>query len=149
MTANFLGSWTLQHCKMLDINGAPQPDPFHGASGVIMYDANGMMAAQIMQHNHERSIIGDIFAAPTINVRTAFEGYIAYYGSYRIDEANKAVTHSVLGALWPNMVGMNVIRRFEFKNNNTLILSTLDYETIGSEQPIMRFNRNEFKKCSI
>ena len=56
-----------------------------------------------------------------------------------IDEKEQTVIHSVLGALWPNMVGTKVVRKFEFKNNDTIILSTLNYEAIATEKPIMRY----------
>ena len=139
MISKFLGSWKLVHCKLLDIDGVEQFDPFHNASGVIMYDANGLMAAQLMQNGHENVVKGNLFNESPEVFKKAFTNYIAYYGLYHIQEDEKIITHSVLGALWPAMVATKLSRRFEFKDNNTMVLSTMDYETNASEKPIMRY----------
>lgn len=114
-------------------------DPFHNASGLIIYDANGLMAVQMMRYGHDDSIKGNIFEAPAELFKKSFENYIAYYGRYSVDEDKKIVTHYALGALWPNMVNTSLSRRYEFKDQNTVILSTLEPEAIATEEPIMRY----------
>jgi hypothetical protein len=38
-------------------------------------------------------------------VREAFGGYIGYYGTFAVDERQRAVTHYVHGASFPNWIG--------------------------------------------
>ena len=48
-------------------------------------------------------------------IKTAFEGYIAYYGTYEVDESKGQVTHHVQSALFPNWIGDIQTRNFEFE----------------------------------
>jgi hypothetical protein len=45
-------------------------------------------------------------------VRAAYEGYVAYFGTYRVDEANSVVTHVVEGSLNPGYTGTDQPRPF-------------------------------------
>jgi len=140
MLSNLLGTWKLSHCKSHDINGIEQFDPFHDGLGTLIYDKSGNMAAQIMKSNHADSISGNIFAASAESFKNAFENYVAYYGTYVIDEEKSIVTHSIIGALWPNMIGISVSRRFEFKDdNNTLVLSNVQPEALANKNLITRY----------
>jgi len=66
-------------------------------------------------------------------VRKAYEGYIAYYGKYEINEKEKYVSHFVEGSLIPNWVGSTQIRYFEFDGNDKLILKTPPVLSGGAE----------------
>jgi hypothetical protein len=139
MISSILGTWKLSHCKLFNAAGTELFDPFHDASGLIIYDKNGLMAVQMMSSGHADSIKGNIFKAPLELFKQSFENYIAYYGSYTINEKERIVTHNVSGSLWPNMVGTTLSRRFEFKDENTLVLSTVEPEAIATAEPIMRY----------
>ncbi len=139
MITKLIGTWKLSHCIALDPSGIEQPDPFHDATGIITYDDKGMMAAQIMKADHGKSITGNIFEATDQSYRQAFEDYIAYFGTYCADEINQIVTHSVIGSLWPNMLGMYISRHFQFNKDNSLTLSPTHPETLANEQPITRY----------
>ena len=50
-------------------------------------------------------------------VRKAFEGYIAYYGTYEVDESSGRFTHHVKNSLFPNWIGDIQTRIFEFEGD--------------------------------
>ena len=50
-------------------------------------------------------------------IKTAFEGYIAYYGTYEVDEENGQITHHVEGSLFPNWIGDFQTRNYEFERD--------------------------------
>ena len=52
-------------------------------------------------------------------VRDAFDGYLAYFGTYAVDESTRTVTHHVVGASFPNWVGANLARRCAFDERTT------------------------------
>ncbi len=63
------------------------------ASGMLIYDARWRMAAQIMRLDRPPFASGEQYHRTDDEVRAAFEGYIAYWGDYEIDEEAKVVLH--------------------------------------------------------
>ena len=53
----------------------------------------------------------------------AYAGYIAYFGTYEVNEAGDTVMHHVQGALNPGWVGGHQVRRMRF-DGELLVLST-------------------------
>ena len=139
MTNNLLGTWKLVSCKTFDINGVEQVDSFGDASGVLMYDDKGTMAAQLMRSSHKYFQPNNLLEASDFAYKNAFTNYLSYYGTYSINEKESIVTHKVLGALWPNMIGLEVSRHFVFQDENTIILSLVTPEVLVSVEPIMRY----------
>jgi hypothetical protein len=134
-----IGSWALLHCKLVDVHGEELVDPFADAFGRIMYDAAGNMSAQIMKNGYE-----EIFSCPTQGangqqIRQAYESYLAYYGKYTIDEVEKIVTHQVVGSLLPSMIGLEIFRKFEFHDADTIVLSNAKPEIFMTTTPITRY----------
>ena len=56
-------------------------------------------------------------------LRAAFKDYGSYFGTYTIDRARQIVTHQVRGAWYPNWIGHDQVRHFEF-DDRRLVLST-------------------------
>jgi hypothetical protein len=92
-------------------------------SGVLMYDANGNMSVQIMRRDRPIFASGDQLKGTTEEIRSAFEGFVAYFGTYEINEEEGTVTHHVEGSSFPNWVGTDKKRFFELYGNR-LTLST-------------------------
>ena len=65
-------------------------------------------------------------------VSAAFTGYVAYYGTYSVDEAAGVVTHLVAGSLFPNWVGGKQQRHFLLERDS-LTLTTPPIVLQGSE----------------
>ena len=130
---SIVGTWKLlkNKLKLFDKDGTEQVHHFH--DGVISYGENGLMAAQLMADGHEESIPGNAFEASAEAYKRAVETYIAYYGRYTIDTANNLIVHHVTAALMPNMIGTKLSRQFEFKDENTLVLSLVEPESTVSE----------------
>jgi len=90
---------------------------------MIMYDTNGHMSAQIMRPDRPAFASGDQLEGTPMEIKSAFEGFVAYYGVYEVNQEDGAVTHHVEGSLFPNWVGSAQRRFFEFSGNR-LTLST-------------------------
>ena len=87
--------------------------------GVIMYDNAGRMAAQIM--NRGRPDFADRRQPTPEEKKTAYDTYIAYFGSYSVNESEGTVTHHVEGGLNPNAVRSDLKRSFEFSGNRLIL----------------------------
>src|SRR5262245_28744549 len=57
-------------------------------------------------------------------IKAAFDWYVAYFGPYEVNEAERVVIHHVKGSIFPNEVGRDNIRYYEFSGDRlTLILT--------------------------
>ncbi|NQU51283.1 MAG: lipocalin-like domain-containing protein [Bacteroidetes bacterium] len=59
-----------------------------------------------------------------------YQEFLSYCGRYEVYSNPDQVVHQIKISSFPNWIGQNQIRKFEFKENN-LILST---DTIGSSR---------------
>ncbi len=54
---------------------------------MLIYDASEHVPAQMMRAGRPRFGSGDQLKGTDAEVRAAFEGYLAYFGEYTVDEA--------------------------------------------------------------
>ena len=95
----FVGVWKLVSFEQRTTAGEVTYPMGQKPVGRITYDASGHMTAQLMLPDRPK------FEAPS-KVRgsidqkiAAFDGYVAYYGTYTVDEARRTVIHHVEASL--------------------------------------------------
>jgi hypothetical protein len=93
------------------------------AIGQIVYDLAGNMAVQIMKAHRPLFASGDQGVGTMEELSAALSGYVAYCGTYSVDETARLVTHSLTMSLFPNWVGTEQ-RRHVVLNGDQLTLST-------------------------
>ena len=76
-----------------------------------------------MRQGRPKFASGDQASGTVQEVTAAFQGYVAYYGSCRVDAKEKTLTTDVEGSLYPNWVGSKQVRFYEL-NDRTLVLKT-------------------------
>jgi hypothetical protein len=111
----FIGTWRLVSITGGNSPGNRGPNP----TGIIMYDAHGNMAVQIMPDRPRPK-----YTAPPTPEQAleAIRGYVAYFGTYTIDEKAGTVTHHRQGMLDSGAV--DFVRKFQLTpdgNRITLI----------------------------
>ncbi len=131
MSPRFLGAWRLLSCEARDSSGQVQYPFGERATGQLFYDAVGNMSAQLMRSDRVRFAARDPALGTDVEVRNAFDGYIAYFGTYSVDVSRSAVTHHVTGASFPNWIGVDLVRHYTFENEAHLRLSTPPIEVGG------------------
>ncbi len=121
--SGFVGLWKLVSFKSTGPDGSPLhlfgPDPM----GTIMYDAHGHMAVQIMQQDRPFFAQADWRAGTPEETKPAFDGYLAYFGRYEVNEDEGYVIHHMEGSMFPNWVG-GELKRFYLLSANRLVLRT-------------------------
>ena len=126
----FVGSWELKEWTA-ELNNGEMVFPFgEEVKGRITYDEKGNMAVQIMKKNMLQFLSEDPLQAQPDEVIGAYNGFIAYCGSYEVNFNNNQVVHQIEISSFPNWVGQNQIRNYEFKEDK-LILRT---DVIGSSR---------------
>jgi hypothetical protein len=131
VASRFVGAWRLLSCEARDSNGQVQYPYGERATGQLFYDAAGNMAAQLMRADRVRFTVPDPALGTDAEVRDAFNGYVAYFGTYSIDESTNAVTHHVTGTSFPNWIGIDLVRYYVFDDEGRLRLSTPPIEVGG------------------
>ncbi len=120
----FVGAWRLLSNEFRAADGSPGESPYGSDSeGLLMYDAQGNMSAQLAHKHRAPFAVADRKAGSAEELRAAFETYQAYCGHYRVDEHDHVVTHTVTLALLPNWIGTEQRRHYAFKDGR-LILRT-------------------------
>lgn len=124
----FIGTWQLKEWTAELNNGSLVFPAGENVTGQLTYDANWKMAVLIMKNDRPRFISEDPIQALPDEMLAAYDGFIAYCGSYEVDLKADQVIHHIKISFFPNWVGQNQTRNFEFQEN-LLILST---SVIGS-----------------
>jgi hypothetical protein len=120
---SFAGSWQLVSYESRDSAGKVEYPWGKDAIGRLSYDAGNNMAAQIMRRGQPPFASQDLHRGTDAEVRAAFDGFIAYWGTYTIDPLKHTITHHVLGGSYPNWVGGDQVRYYKL-DGPRLVLST-------------------------
>lgn len=118
--AHLVGRWNLVSHEFKTSDGKVFYPWGDNPVGIVMFDGNGNFSAQIMRRN--RMTFSSLI--PTVDeIKSAYMGYMAYFGHVEIDPEKKMLTNHVEGALDPTWVGGKQIRFFDF-DGERLILTT-------------------------
>jgi len=113
----FVGTWKLVSFEMRRSDGQTVYPFSKNVIGVLHYDAGGNMSAQLMLPERPAFAINDQMKGTPEEIKAAFEGYMAYFGTYEINEEKGTVTHHVKGSMFPNWVGSDLVRFLELSGN--------------------------------
>jgi hypothetical protein len=97
-------------------------------TGVIMYQPNGYMAVQVMADPRPTFAENPAATPPSQDeLRNAFFGYYAYWGTYTINDAGDGVVHNVQASERPAEVGLKYARSVSINGTN-LVITTPTYK---------------------
>ncbi|HXG36374.1 MAG TPA: lipocalin-like domain-containing protein [Dehalococcoidia bacterium] len=135
------GVWKLVSYEYQRADGQPAvpalgPDPI----GRLMYDPSGLMSVHIMSLDRPIFESGDRLRGDSDKVKAAYEGYLAYFGTYEVREAEGIIIHRVEGSLFPNWVGTDQTRFFQLKGDK-LTLRTPPRPEAGGEVAVLVWER--------
>ena len=109
---DFIGTWDLVRTESLDDSGTWVTSTTRETRhGIIMYDGESTMSVHIVRRDRgtedTSSGIGN--------------GYMAYYGRYEVDPANRLVTHLREDHIDPNRATEEAVRGFEFEGDRLIL----------------------------
>lgn len=108
-----IGSWKLVSFQNQDSKGRITYPFGADAQGRLTYEADGRMAVQLMNPARPRFSSEDPLVTSEAEVRAAFGGYVAYYGSYSVNPDEQSIVHHIEAALLPNWAGTDQRRQLE------------------------------------
>lgn len=114
--SQLLGSWTLVDLIEVPVDGGEITRPMGKAKGLIIYNSDGFMSAQIMNPDRDH-FASEHFIGATPH-EYIYEGstYLAYSGPFKVDEDKGILTHSMYVSLFPNWTGKSQSRIVHFNN---------------------------------
>lgn len=133
----FVGSWELKEWTAESIDESIVFPFGEDPIGRITYDSYGHMAVQVMKNNRYDFLSDDPLQAKPDEVVVAYNGFIAYCGNYEVNLNTNQVVHLIKISSFPNWVGQNQIRNFEFKGDEL----TLSTDLIGSNRHKLIWNK--------
>ena len=111
----FAGAWRLLECYGKWSDGGVSYPYGKEPEGQLIYDGHGNFSGQIAGSGRPAFQSGNLLKGTEEEIKKAFEGYIAYYGTYEVDEASGRFIHHVKNSLFPNWIGDVQTRIFEFE----------------------------------
>ena len=116
-----IGTWRVVEFAGLDKDGKWQYRFGETPQGYFVYDATGHVHVQIMK-------VPPLAPFPEANVAegappsaehalAAYNAYVAYFGTYIVDDNNHVVTHHVEGSLAPEYTGTDQPRPFKLEGD--------------------------------
>jgi hypothetical protein len=130
----FFGTWRLVSWKIKRANGDLTDSPLGpNALGRIMYDPGGQVSVAFMRPDRPNFASNQLTDATLEEIKSGFEGYMSYFGSYEVNEQECFVIHRLHLSWFPNWVGTEQKRYFEFAGDR-LTLRTPPLTFLGEAQ---------------
>jgi hypothetical protein len=121
-------------------------------SGVLTYSAGGRMTVQFMRDPRATFAAGRVWGrdnqqllptATAAEVRAAYTGYYAYFGTYDVDERARTVTHHIKSSLRSHEVGADNVRSFEISGNELMLRLTVVADSGEERRRLIVWRRAE------
>ena len=99
-------------------------------SGVLTYSRSGRMTVQFMRDPRTTFAAGRVWSpdnqtllptASSTEIRDAYAGYYAYFGTYEVDERAQTVTHHIKASLRSHEVGADNVRQFKLSGDQLVL----------------------------
>jgi hypothetical protein len=121
----FIGVWKLIRCERKSKDGRIDYPYGEKPVGRITYDKAGRMSAQLMRPGRRSTVAPGVSLiagnAGSEEIRDAVDGFIAYFGTFDVDESAQTVIHHVQACLVPSWVGTDLKRTYRFDANRLVL----------------------------
>ncbi len=126
-----VGTWQLLSYIEVPIKGTDSKFPMgKSPKGLLMYGADGYMSVQISGSERQLFSSDDRYLANEEEILSQVKGFIAFSGSYKIDNANATIQYAITTSSFPNWEGQFQERKIDFEG---------DVLYLKSVEPILSF----------
>lgn len=117
--ASLVGTWRVERITDTDSKTGKVVHPYgEHPKGYIVYDPTGHLSVQIMRTPAVPPFAsGDDAKGSDAEVRAAYDGFVAYFGTYEVDAKQGIVVHRVEGSLMPSYTSTDQRRPFRVEGD--------------------------------
>ena len=117
----FAGSWRLVSAEGHSNDGSVTYDWGQHPLGRVMLDDGGRLSLHLVDPDRPTFESGDFLRPTPDELSRAFNGYFGYFGSYTVDPSAQTITFHVEGAAYPNYIGSDQVRFYEFSGDRFVL----------------------------
>jgi hypothetical protein len=121
ISEQIVGAWSLVSYEVRAADEIVQHPLGADAVGLLIYGPHRHMTVQIMASDRQRWRAQSEGSQRLSELAAAAEGYLAYAGTYEVDEAARTVTHHVELSLIPNWVGRPQRRAVDLRADHLIL----------------------------
>jgi hypothetical protein len=121
ISEQIVGAWSLVSYEVRAADEIVQHPLGADAVGLLIYGPHRHMTVQIMASDRQRLRAQSEGSQRLSELAAAAEGYLAYAGTYEVDEAARTVTHHVELGLIPNWVGRPQRRAVDLRADHLIL----------------------------
>lgn len=121
LSEQLVGAWSLVSYEVQAADGAVQHPLGADAVGLLVYGPDGLVTVQIMAADRQRWRAQSEGPQRLAELAAAAEGYLAYAGTYEVDETARTVTHYVDLSLIPNWVSRPQRRAVDLQADSLIL----------------------------
>jgi hypothetical protein len=126
LASRLVGTWQVLEVVDTDTAGKVSHPYGEHPKGYIVYDPTGHLHVQLMRTPVTPPFAaGDDSQGTDQEVRAAYDGYVAYFGTYQVIEAQSKVIHRVEGSLMPSYTGTDQPRPIKIVGDELIIGGTI------------------------
>ena len=115
-----LGTW-----KLVEFAGTIDGQPVTPLNaGRLTYDASGQVSLHMMVQERPKFASDKKRQSTKEEAKAAFDGYVAYFGRFRVNEVDGVVIHSIEGSIFPNEIGKESVRYYELSGDRLVLRVT-------------------------
>jgi Lipocalin-like domain len=121
LSEQLVGAWSLVSYEVLTADGTTQRPLGADAMGLLIYGPHRHMTVQIMASDRQRWRAQSQGPQRLAELAAAADGYLAYAGTYEVDETARTVTHHVELSLIPNWVSCPQRRAVDLQADSLIL----------------------------
>jgi hypothetical protein len=96
-----IGAWTLVSCD------GPYCGTLTNPNGILIIDGSGRYASVFASRGRPKISTVNRQALPAEEYKAAAMGFLAQFGTWSVNEADKTITYHIDGTLFPNLEGLD------------------------------------------
>lgn len=113
----FAGTWSLVSSEMRTDAGEVFYPLGDECKGRIFFDDSGHLSAQLMRLDRPMFESNDLLQGTAEEIVEAYKGFVSFWGNYSFDPEVKELRYTIEGSLFPNWVGQENLRFYDFEEN--------------------------------
>jgi hypothetical protein len=113
----FVGIWKLVAIERRR-DGELLPVPGEYSTGLLIYTSTGHMSVQLMKPDREKFVEA---RSSGKSAKATLESYLAYFGTFTVNEADRTITHHKQGDLYPGR-NPDSVRSYRFSDNRLMLV---------------------------